>query len=142
MAKRSKYSRLKEFKDAEFRRLTGVKRKTFEAMVIILSESRAQKEARGGHRSEICVQDQLLMALEYWREYRTYFHVGASYGLSESGCQRVCRWVEDTLIASGKFNLPGKKALLDESMKEELVLVDVSESPICRPKKRLEMVGA
>lgn len=139
MAKGAKFSRLKKFDDAEFRRLTGVKRNTFDQMVVILAESRARKEVRGGHRSKLCVQDQLLMALEYLREYRTYFHVGASYGLSESACQRACRWVEDTLMASGKFSLPGKKTLLEESLKEDLILVDVSESPICRPKKRLEM---
>lgn len=139
MAKRTKYGQLKKFDGAEFRRLTGVKRQTFEEMVVILAESRAKKEASGGHRSKLCVQDQLLMALEYLREYRTYFHLGASYGLSESACYRACVWVEDTLIGSRKFNLPGKKALLEESAKEDLILIDVTESPICRPKKKLKM---
>jgi hypothetical protein len=46
----------------------------------------------------------------------------------------VIVWVEDTLIKSGKFRLPGKKALLDDN-EIEIVLVDVTESPIERPKK-------
>ena len=39
------------------------------------------------------------------------------------------------MIKSGKFNLPGKKVLhtLD---KEAIVLIDVTESPIERPKKK------
>ncbi|MEH2211389.1 MAG: transposase family protein [Nostoc sp.] len=28
------------------------------------------------------MEDQLLMTLEYWREYRTYFHIGQSWGVS------------------------------------------------------------
>jgi len=43
-------------------------------------------------------------------------------------------WVEDALVKCGKFSLPGKKALL-EDMEIEVVLVDVLESPIERPKK-------
>ena len=75
------------------------------------------------------------MALEYLREYRTYFHLGCSYGLSESPCYRACRWVEDSLIKSGKFSLPGKKALLKSDVEYELILIDASETPIERPKK-------
>jgi hypothetical protein len=29
------------------------------------------------------------MTLEYLREYRTYFHLGRSYGLSESACYGI-----------------------------------------------------
>jgi hypothetical protein len=39
---------------------------------------------------------QLLMMLEYWREYRTYFHIGQAYGLSESAAYRNIKWCEDT----------------------------------------------
>ncbi len=31
----------------------------------------------------------LLMVLEYLREYRTYFHIGQSYGMSESNCFKI-----------------------------------------------------
>jgi len=52
------------------------------------------------------------MALEYIREYRTYFHVAASYHISESACYRNIRWIEDVLIKHPDFALPGRKALL------------------------------
>jgi len=77
------------------------------------------------------------MALEYLREYRTYFHLGQSYGLSESACFRACRWVEDALIKNGKFSLPRRKALLKSDAEYEVLLVDATESPIERPKKRV-----
>ena len=73
--------------------------------------------------------------LEYLREYRTYFHIGQSYGLSESSSYKVIKWVEDTLIKSKVFSLPGKKALLKSNANYDIMLIDASESPIQRPKK-------
>ncbi|KJV52299.1 DDE superendonuclease family protein [Orientia tsutsugamushi str. Gilliam] len=34
------------------------------------------------------------MALEYLREYRTYFHIGQNYGISESSAYKAVKWVE------------------------------------------------
>jgi hypothetical protein len=79
------------------------------------------------------------MTLEYLREYRTYFHLGQSYGISESACNRNCRWIEDALIKSKKFSLPGKKALLKSNAEFEVILIDATESPIERPKKRIRL---
>ncbi|MFI0478902.1 MAG: transposase family protein, partial [Candidatus Rhabdochlamydia sp.] len=93
-----RYDCLKEFKDEEFLRLTGVKRSTFEKMVDILKEAESSKKLLGGRPKRLSIEDQLLMALEYIREYRTYFHVGASYQISESACYRNIRWIEDVLI--------------------------------------------
>ena len=75
------------------------------------------------------------MTLEYQREYRTYFHLGQSYGLSESACYRNCRWVEEVLVRNKTFALPGKKVLLDNDSSIEVILIDATESPIERPKK-------
>ena len=133
-----KYLALKEFKDEEFRRLTGVKRSTFEKMAYILKDSEIKKKALGGKPNNLEIEDRLLMTLEYIREYRTYFHVAASYGISESACYRNIRWVEDTLIKSKLFSLPGRKALLKSEVEYSVVLVDASESPIQRPKKNRE----
>ena len=102
-----RYDCLKEFKDEEFRRLTGVKRSTFEKMVDILKEAESSKKLLGGRPNRLSIEDQLLMALEYIREYRTYFHVGASYQISESACYRNIRWIEDVLIKHPDFALPG-----------------------------------
>lgn len=131
----TKYQRLAGLNDGGFRRLTGVKRSTFNTMVEILIKSDSAKKAVGGRKSKLCIEDRLLMALEYLREYRTYFHIAQSYGLSESNAYKICRWVEDTLVKDKCFALPGKKALLKSDDEIEVVLIDATESPIERPKK-------
>jgi hypothetical protein len=55
------------------------------------------------------------MTLEYWREYRTYFHLGKSWGIAESNAYRTVKRIEDILIKSGCFNLPGKKKLVSNA---------------------------
>jgi len=132
----SKYEELKQLPSTQFRRLTGVKPETFSEMVNILIAIQNSRYRKAGRKGELTIEDKLLMALEYLREYRTYFHLGRSYGLSESACYRACKWVEDALIKSGKFSLPGKKALLNSDVEYEVILVDASESPIERPKKK------
>ena len=130
-----KYATIKHFGDEEFRRLTGVKRSTFGQMISILIKEEADKKAAGGKPNNLPMEDRLLMTLEYLREYRTYFHIAASYGLSESSCYRNIKWIEDTLIKDPLFALPGRKALLKSDMEYELILLDASESPCERPKK-------
>jgi hypothetical protein len=131
-----KYDQIKEFSDEQFRRLTGVKTSTFKKMVEILREADEKKKARGGRKSRLSIEDRLLMALEYIREYRTYFHIATSYGVSESVAYKIVVWVENTLIKNPAFALPGRKALLKSDMEYEIVLIDASESPIERPKKK------
>jgi len=131
-----KYKKIKKLESDEFRRLTGVKPETFLEMVAILKQAEAIRMSKGGKPHRLCIEDRLLMSLEYLREYRTYFHLGRSYDLSESACYRSCRWVEDVLIKSPQFSLPGKKALLKSDVEFEVVLIDAAESPIERPKKK------
>jgi hypothetical protein len=130
-----KYEKLKGYKDELFRRITGVERKTFEKMVELLECAEAIRRAKGGPKPTLKIEDMLLAALEYWREYRTYAHIAASYGISESQIFRIVKWVENTLIKDGTFSLPGKKALLKSEIEYEIVLIDATESPIERPKR-------
>jgi len=88
-----------------------------------------------GRPPKLSRADQLLMTLMYWREYRTQFHIAGSYGLSEATVCRTINKVEDALVRSGEFRLPGKKVLQASDTIIEVVLVDVSEQPIERPKK-------
>ena len=75
------------------------------------------------------------MMLMYYREYRTFAHVTASYNISEAQCWRIVTTIEQYLIKSELFHLPGKKALTKSDVEWEVVIVDVSEHPIERPKK-------
>lgn len=131
-----KYEKIKALKPKKFRRLTGVSQSVFETMITILKAVERKRMRQGGKPSHLRTEDKLLMALEYLREYRTYFHLGQSYGLSESACYRNCRWVEDVLIQDGTFALPGKKVLLEDDSSIEVILIDATETPIERPKKK------
>lgn len=59
--------------------------------------------------------------------------------MHESTVCRIVHRVEDQLIKSGKFSLPGKKSLLKTETEWSVVIVDVGESPIERPKKNSEV---
>lgn len=129
-----RYSEVKGLEADDFRRLTGVKPATFTRMLSILNAAEAIKKAQGGKPNKLLMADRLLMALEYLREYRTYFHIAKSYGISESGCYRIIKWIEDTLIKHKDFALPGRKELV-KSAQYQVVLLDATETPIQRPKK-------
>jgi hypothetical protein len=130
-----KYETIKNYPDEKFRRITGVKRTTFDKMVEILERAYAAKHKRRGRKPKLCIEDMLLAALEYLREYRTYAHIAASFGIDESNMYRTIRWVEDTLIKDGTFSLPGRKALLKSDMEFEVILIDATETPVERPKR-------
>lgn len=130
-----KYESIKDLNDERFRRLTGVKKKSFLKMIDILTEADFNKKKRGGRRNKLSIEDRLLMALEYIREYRTYFHVSQSYRVSESTAYDTIKWIEDTLIKHPDFALPGRKALGRSDMEYEVVLIDATETQIERPKK-------
>ena|SRR5580693_3980200 len=127
------YERLKDLGNKKFRRLTGIKRKTFIKMQQTLEVWEKTKRIKGGRPAKLCLVDQLLVTLQYWREYRTYFHVGMSFGISESTVFKIVRKVESVLIKDASFRLPGRKALFTE--KTECILIDATECPIERPKK-------
>ena len=97
-----KYDQIKALDDEKFRRLTGVKRSTFTMMLKVLTEADKLKKAKGGRKNKLSIEDQLLITLEYIREYRTYFHISQSYNISESAAYKAIKWIEDTLI-----KLPG-----------------------------------
>lgn len=104
-------------------------------MVSVITEQVEQKKKKPGKPSKLSVEDQVMMSLEYWREYRTYFHIGQAWKLHESTVSRIVRKVENALIKAGVFQLPGKKQLLDAEFVAKLVVVDATETPIERPKK-------
>jgi hypothetical protein len=130
-----KYEQIRDLSKEQFRRLTGIKTETFTRMVAILREADREKKKQGGRNNKLCIEDQLLMTLEYLREYRTYFHIGNSYGISESSAYKCVKWVEDTLIKHADLRLPGRKDLQESDTEYEVVLIDTTESPVERPKK-------
>ena len=122
---------------SQFQRLRGVKPSTFEKMLFIIKTVKEQrrKHPNRGKAPKLSIEDQLLMMLMYHREYRTFLHIAGDYGISEAQCWRIVTDLEEMLIQSQAFRLPGKKVLTKATVKYSVVLVDVGESPVERPKK-------
>jgi len=125
----------KNAKDVIFKRLSGVAPETFELMKSILQKEYDKLHSLGGSPPKLTVEDKLNVTLKYLREYRTMESIGFDYGVSKSTVCESIQWVENTLDKDGTFKLPGKKVLEDAANGIEYVVVDVTESPIQRPKK-------
>jgi len=98
-----------EMSEEKFVRRFGFSKKTMKEMVEILREAYAAKHKKRGRHSKLDVAEMLMLACKYWREYVTFFSLGAEYEVAESTAHDITVWVENVLIKSGKFGLPGKK---------------------------------
>ena len=129
------YEKVKHLKNEDFKRLCGVEIETFNQMIQLIKNGMSLKK-KTGRPSKLSIENQLLMTLEYLREYRTYFHIGQSWGVDESTAYRITQKIENILIKSKELRLPGKKKLHQADNQIEIVVVDVTETPIEKPKKK------
>jgi len=123
--------------DADFERAVGVQRDIFDIMV-----EEVKKNIRDfGRPPKLSRADQLLLTLMYWREYRTEFHIGITYGISEAAVCRTIKKIEDALMKSELFHLSCRNEI---SCRSDLksVVIDASEQPVERPKKRVGSITA
>lgn len=65
------YEQVKNLRPVEFKRYCGVKPHTFQKMAEVFSEHLQKSRRKPGRPPKLSVKDQILMTLEYWREYRT-----------------------------------------------------------------------
>ena len=105
MAKTIKYRKVNKLKDEDFRRVVGVKRETFKEMVKILKKHYRQNKVKGGTTKSLSANDETLMMLEYYREYRTFKHLGVDYEVSESTAHYIVSKIEKILIKEPQFHL-------------------------------------
>lgn len=56
-----KFDTIKNLKPEDFRRLTGVKRETFNKMIEIIEEATRVKKAKGGRPNKLTISDMILM---------------------------------------------------------------------------------
>ncbi|MDA5134635.1 transposase family protein [Psychrobacter sp. ANT_H3] len=126
--------------NAVFKRYTGIHKATFYEMLEAMQQHETQKTKSGRPRVlSLGEQEQILLALTYWREYRTLYHISMDFGIHESSASRIIRKVEYVLINSGKFELPRKlPSRVDDDINWSVVIVDATETPIERPKKTKE----
>ena len=122
-------------KVSTFKRMFGVNPETFEKMKQILEKEYTRMHNKGGSPPKMSVEAKLFATLKYLREYRTMESIGGDYGVRKSTICESIQWVENTLKKNGTFELPGKKVLKKGSSELEFIVIDVTESPINRPKK-------
>ena len=131
----SAYEKTMKLNDQDFKQLIGVKRATFMEMTSVLTADYLTSHAEGGRPPKLTTENRLCLALKYWRQYVTQKELAFEFEVGESTVRDTIEWVENTLIKSGRFALPGKKVLLEPDNDIEIILIDVTESPIERPKK-------
>ena len=123
----------------KFRRLVGVSPPVFAQMreVALAQEppsTHPVKGAKRGPKPKLALEERLLMLLMSYREYRTFAHFGASFGVSETPCWRIVTLLEVRSLADDRFHLVGKQALRSHTHWQGVV-IDVGECAVERPKK-------
>ncbi|MEM6256619.1 MAG: transposase family protein, partial [Cyanobacteria bacterium P01_D01_bin.156] len=83
----------------KFKRRFGVQRATFNRMVKGV-KAQIPELPHPGRPPKLSIEDQILVTLEYWREYRTYFHIAIDKGVSESTVCRIVHRIEAQIMAS------------------------------------------
>ena len=131
--------RIKNTPIGRYKEIFGVEKHIFDRMLKILSAVYAfnemERTSKAGRKPKLTVLDCLVITLMYWREYRTFRHIAYDYDVGKSSIGRAIVWVEDALIASGVFNLKSKRELRENLSKIKVVVIDVTEQEIERPKR-------
>ena len=94
-----RYQKLNRFSDSEFKRLVGVPRLVFTEMVEVLEKAESLKK-KSGRPHTLAIEDQLLLTLNYLRNYSTQLELAAHYHIAESNVNRTIKKVEDALMKS------------------------------------------
>jgi len=141
MKQMNKYEKLMELKNAElFQLLTGVTKEVFEIMLETLKKEYEKiHTSKGGNPNGTPIGLKLVIALEYWREYRGLRQMAFDYNMPLTTLRDCIVWVEDILSKSEQFKIPELKEKYKHCDDEEsilrIVIVDVEEQPIERPKE-------
>lgn len=97
-----------------FKRATGIHKAVFLEIVEIINNYKLlhRKHPKSGSKAILSTEDSLLMVSMYYREYRTQYHIGITYGLSESRVCEMIKEIESMIVQDARYHLPGKKRLL------------------------------
>ena len=133
------YEKTTKLNDKGFKLITGVTREVFNSMLEVLNRKYTEEHTQGGQPG-LPVELRLTLALEYWREYRSFRHMANDHQIAKTIIGRAVLWVEDVLSESTEFKLKDLKERFEPSEEEpiRIVLIDVEEQPIERPKYKQE----
>jgi Helix-turn-helix of DDE superfamily endonuclease len=96
---------LSQYSATSFKRATGIHKSIFLELVQIIAyyKSHHRKSPQKGRKAVLSTEDLLLMVLTYLREYLTQYHIGLTYGLSESTVCETIRTIEDIIIKDNQY---------------------------------------
>ena len=133
--KMNAYEKIEKLNEKDFKLITGVTKEVFYKMLEVLKKKYDEEHKRGG-RPGLPVELRLTLSLEYWREYRSFRHMANDHQICKSKINETVIWVENVLSESDDFRLKELKERFkpEEDDKIEIVIIDVEEQPIERPK--------
>jgi hypothetical protein len=129
------YEKLEKLSDKDFKLITGTTREVFNGMLEVLTQKYVEEHSQGGQLG-LSVELRLTLSLEYWREYRSFRHMANDHQISKTTINRAVIWVEDVLSESPEFRLGDLQERFKPGEEDpiKIVLIDVEEQPIERPK--------
>jgi len=134
------FEQIRSLSPTHFKRYCGLKPATFSRICEFIRAELRRTQKKPGRPPKLSIEDQVLLMLEYWREYRTQFHIAKSWQLSEPTVCRIITKIENILKRSPDFALLGKKALRQSDNILEVIVVDATETPVERPKKNSDVI--
>jgi hypothetical protein len=116
-------------------RLFGVKYDIFEYILKNVQKSIDTYLAENplsnrGITSDFSIENQVLLTLEYLRQYPTFLSLGFSYGISESYANKIYHKIRPILAETVGLKNPDKLKFKHI----QKVIIDVTVQPIERPK--------
>jgi predicted DNA-binding protein YlxM (UPF0122 family) len=127
--------RIEKMKESEYQEIFGVKKPTFDKMLMILESAYKEMHEKGGRAPRLSVLDKLVVFLGYYHDYRTMTNIAFDYDVAKSRISDAVKWVENTLIKEGAFALPSKRELIKADTEIVIAIVDATECETERPKK-------
>jgi hypothetical protein len=107
------YAPRKALKPEDVKRACGVHPQTFEKMLQVLREHE-QRKIKPGRPPKLSLEDQLLMTLQYWREYRTY-SISDSRGTSPNPpCAARCNRRKTYSSRAKPFIYPARRGCVNQ----------------------------
>jgi hypothetical protein len=124
---------------ASFKRATGIHKNVFLEIVEILNNHKQlhRKHPTSGNKPILSTEDALLIVLMYYREYRTQYHIGITYGLSESRVCEIIKEIETIIVQDARYHLPGKKKR--HTQKTQVIADKKTKKIICTALAKVEI---
>ena len=131
------YLRLLNTTPKKFIRQIGINKSAFHILAKDIAKEIAKHQlakpmSKRGKKTDLCIDEQLMLCFMYLRNYPTFLDLGERFGISESYSHKIFHKMSKMLISILK--LPSHNQLSNEQI--GIVIVDATEQPTERPSKK------